>query len=331
VITVTADTRAVVMVNIWTIRSFFLNIILVVFGYVFPTLSSAKAVLAKDDEALREWLTYWAVFSIFTFLETIFDLLIWRLPFYAELKIVCVLWLSMPGFQGAFRVYNYVIRPYFEQYEDDIDELVDRVSDRIQAKASTHVQNILWQLLISPKDGLLPEMMRLFGFFQKFVSDEDQVREVSDSKAMSAHMLQDFKVMLIEGVYLEASTTNDDDSYCVVKMVLHEHRGHFITVEPVEKEAMAPLKLSIINIFSIIESEEDERDIVIEHDKCGDLFLRAPEVMESEAVVRGLQILLINNRSMHCRILKKAFSIIIAHRRGYESLKKAFQKLSLPR
>lgn len=311
--------------DIWTIRSFFLNICLIIFGYVFPTLSSAKAVLAADDESLREWLTYWAVFSIFTFLETIFDLLIWRLPFYAELKIVCVLWLSLPGFQGAFRVYSYVIRPYFEQYEEDIDIMVDKVSARIKAKAATHVRNILWQLLLSPKDGLMPEMLRLFGFFQKFVADEKHVKEDSDTKMMSAHMLQDFKMALIDGIHVEAST-RCGESFTVVRMTLHEDRGHYLTVCPVDNGTFEPLQLSIFGIYSVTADENDERDIIIEHGKQGELYLRTPEIMESEAVVAGLQIMQANNRSMHSRHIKKAFSIIIAHIR-FENLKYAFAVL----
>ena len=311
--------------NIWTIRSVFLNICLVIFGYLFPTLSSAKAVLAKDDDALREWLTYWAVFSVFTCLETVFDLLIWRLPFYEEFKIACVLWLSLPGFQGAFRVYNYVIHPYFEQYEEDIDSMVDKVSERIKAKAATHIQNIAWQLLLSPKDGLLPEMMRLVGFLQKFVVDEEHVKEDSDSKVISAHMLQDFKTMLIEGIHLEANMS-DEGAFCVVKMTLYEERGHYITIEPVENDDVEALRLSIFSMFSIAQSDQDERDIILEHDSCGELILRTPEALESEAVITGLQIMQMSNRHMHSRILKKAFSIVFAHLR-YENLKIAFNFL----
>lgn len=313
------------MLTIWSIRSFLLNLCLMIFGYVFPTLSSAKAVLAADDEALREWLTYWAVFSIFTFLEAVFDLLIWRLPFYSEMKIVCVLWLSLPGFQGAFRVYNYIIKPYFEQYEEDIDSMVDKVSVRIKAKAATHAQGILWQLLLSPKDGLMPEMLRLFGFLQQFVSNEEHVRQDSDSKSMSAHMLQDFKLAMIDGIYVEAAL-HKDKSFCVVKMALHEERGHFISVVPVDEGLMEPLQLSVRDIFSVTASERNEREIVLEHDKVGELCIRTPELLESEAVVAGMLIMQVNNRATHIRHLKKAFSIILAHLR-FENMKLAFDLL----
>jgi hypothetical protein len=181
--------------DIWSIRAFVTNLCFIIFGYVFPTLSSAKAILSKDDDGLREWLTYWAVFGMVMLLEEFFDFLLKRLPFYCEIKIACIFWLSLPGSQGAFKIYNYVIKPYFEQYEDDIDVMISEVTQKIKMKTSKHVQSIMWEIIFSPRDGLWPEIYRFGGFLKRFfVEEQEDFKINTENKAISAHLLKDFKV-----------------------------------------------------------------------------------------------------------------------------------------
>jgi hypothetical protein len=309
--------------NIWSVHSFIVSVVIIIFGYVFPILSSAKAILSRDEDALKEWLTYWAVFSIFIILEEFFDFLLWRLPFYGEVKIACIMWLSLPGFQGAYRVYNYLIQPYFEQYEEDIDEMIEEVSNKIQAKTKKHVQSILWQVLMSPSDGLLAEATRFFMFLKRFVNNEEEVKVNSEVKVMSAHLLKDFRAMMIEGMHLEVGSLKSEMK--VSKLSLVEERGHFIDIDFVEQSdrVIHFAKVPLLGVVNVSQDSEDNSIVCIEHCSVGDLFIRTPDSIDADAMIAGLQVIQMSTRSMHARLLKKAFSVVIAHS-NYEALSKSF-------
>ena len=54
---------------------------------------------------------------VFLFLRLLVFVLIVRVPFYCTIKILFVLWLSMPFTRGSLVLYNYVVAPQFAYYE----------------------------------------------------------------------------------------------------------------------------------------------------------------------------------------------------------------------
>jgi hypothetical protein len=329
---------------------------LIIFGYVFPCLSSAKAVITKDDDSLREWLTYWAVFSAFMMVETVLDLLVWKMPLYNEMKIVCILWLSLPGSQGAFRVYNYILKPYFEQYEEDIDDAISKISSRARAQASKHIQGILWQVFLSPQDGLLSELWKLAGFAQRFVNQEKEIKEENDTKALSAHLLQDFKSLLLEGVHVMAGADGCDlrvsrlylleetggcPSLNVVPVLHGDHGGtdHVAATKEEQGHAKSAISIPIFRIMyiSLLSPEEsgaaggcDQGGLILIESACNpaEVLLQTPDDMESEALIAGLQILQVNNRTRIARCWKKACAILMVQGK-FELQREAFRRLKL--
>jgi len=96
-------------------------------GFVFPAYLSFKAVESADTRDDTQWLTYWIVYSYFGILEFFSDYLLFWIPFYSLIKCSFLLW--MVNYNGASLIYSRFIRPFLQQKEAAIDEVVDRVED----------------------------------------------------------------------------------------------------------------------------------------------------------------------------------------------------------
>merc|ERR1711982_81219 len=85
--------------------------------FAYPAYMSFKAIdtieTLEDD---IQWLTYWIVFSFMSFLETYATAIISFVPFYFGFKIMFMIWLYHPKYQGASLVYKQVLRPMFYPY-----------------------------------------------------------------------------------------------------------------------------------------------------------------------------------------------------------------------
>jgi len=94
-------------------------------GFSYPVYASFKALKTENIEDDTEWLTYWVVFGTFILLEDFsslfFDETHWS-PIYYLLKLVFILWLALPRYQGANVVFNKVINPILSSYEKSIDQ-----------------------------------------------------------------------------------------------------------------------------------------------------------------------------------------------------------------
>ena len=87
------------MFALYDVRLFVSNILFSVFGYLSPSLSSVKAVMTEDIDAIREYLTYWVVLSISIFLGTILHAFNFFKYYSPEMKVFFVMWLTLPRFQ----------------------------------------------------------------------------------------------------------------------------------------------------------------------------------------------------------------------------------------
>ena len=55
------------------LRAVVSNIFIAFFGYLLPSLNSAKAIINDDVEGIEEMLCYWSVFSVFVLVSSIVD------------------------------------------------------------------------------------------------------------------------------------------------------------------------------------------------------------------------------------------------------------------
>ena len=101
-------------------------------GIVLPTYWSIKAIESNEGDDDKQWLTYWAVYAVFDFLDLFAGFILKIIPFYYILKLIFLIWCFMPNTQGALMVYNHIIKKFFIKYENNLDQLVNKVMKRSQ-------------------------------------------------------------------------------------------------------------------------------------------------------------------------------------------------------
>uniref|UniRef100_A0A5S6QXG0 Receptor expression-enhancing protein n=1 Tax=Trichuris muris TaxID=70415 RepID=A0A5S6QXG0_TRIMR len=77
---------------------------------VYPVYMSLLAIELRDGGENAQWLTYWIFFALFTIVDYSSDLVMAFLPVYWLLKCVLFLWLSVPMYKGAARVYQSLLQ-----------------------------------------------------------------------------------------------------------------------------------------------------------------------------------------------------------------------------
>ena len=112
---------------IFVIIGFFEKYITCIVGIVLPTYWSIKAIESNEGDDDKQWLTYWAVYAVFDFLDLFAGFILKIIPFYYILKLVFLIWCFMPNTQGALVVYNHIIKKFFIKYENSLDKLVNKV------------------------------------------------------------------------------------------------------------------------------------------------------------------------------------------------------------
>ena len=95
-------------------------------GVVLPSYWSIKAIESQEYGDEKQWLTYWAIYGIFTLLDHFANFILRIFPFYFVIKIFFLIWCFMPNTMGALFIYNKLIRPYFIKYEEKIDKKIEK-------------------------------------------------------------------------------------------------------------------------------------------------------------------------------------------------------------
>jgi hypothetical protein len=119
-----------------------LSVLLMTFTYLIPLLSSIRAVHHKDLQAYQQWLTY---FLLIFLLHPICAVL----RIHKLFRLIIVLYLSLPKFQGALFVYQEVIHVLLERYavERKVDEHIDKFKTSIKARLWNIAKDIGWSTL----------------------------------------------------------------------------------------------------------------------------------------------------------------------------------------
>ena len=123
------------MVGFLWILSFFSTHACHITSFMYPALKTWKAVENEDRENTNLWLLFWTIYSLIYLFETVFFFVVSRFWFYYELKLVFVLWLSLPTSQGARNIFDRAISPLLTQHEAAIDEWVDKLTPYLKKKA----------------------------------------------------------------------------------------------------------------------------------------------------------------------------------------------------
>ncbi|XP_058808848.1 receptor expression-enhancing protein 5 [Phymastichus coffea] len=97
-----------------------------IIGFTYPAYCSMKAIETKQKDDDTKWLTYWAVFAVFTIAEYFSDFIVGWFPIYWLAKCLFYIWLMIPTeYNGSLILYRRVIRPKFLQYQPNVDSLLE--------------------------------------------------------------------------------------------------------------------------------------------------------------------------------------------------------------
>eukprot|EP00898_Chlorokybus_atmophyticus_P003300 jgi/Chlat1/3971/Chrsp26S04214 len=148
---------------------------------LYPVLASSKVLQSKQrHREHKKWLTYWSVYGCVLFAERLSGRLLYCIPFYAQARLLFLLWLQLPYFdvmawspvhaflwtdallavpplikdmQGAQVVFDSVITPLLSQHmaqieavlsfgQKELDDLLRRYSKEL-ATISTALSSLL--------------------------------------------------------------------------------------------------------------------------------------------------------------------------------------------
>ncbi|KAL7471433.1 hypothetical protein ACHAXS_011721 [Conticribra weissflogii] len=164
------------------------------FGYFIPALSSVKAVVRKDTEAYHQWTTYWLILHLYiTIISPILHITLHPL-----FQLLAILWLSLPRYQGASVVYDRVVVPWVEKYEEHVDDAVDEAHRGMRRWFFARMGRLIWLLMGEGSNaigGLLEGVAGLvFGNSEILIVNENttntQMRDLTLQPSISTESLQ---------------------------------------------------------------------------------------------------------------------------------------------
>ncbi len=115
---------------------FFDKVITNLVGTLYPAYWSIIAIESNNSDMDIQWLTYWVVFAIFTFFDVFSSFILKFFPFYFFAKILFLIWLFLPNFQGATILYNYFIVRIFKKFEKNIEMVSSNIKKQFDDLAS---------------------------------------------------------------------------------------------------------------------------------------------------------------------------------------------------
>ncbi|KAL8541758.1 hypothetical protein ACS0TY_002858 [Phlomoides rotata] len=77
----------------------------------YPLFASIRAVENDSKYHMKKLIIYWTLFSLISLFEfTFLKLIVW-IPFWDSIRLIAIIWLVMPRFQGACHAYQILVRP----------------------------------------------------------------------------------------------------------------------------------------------------------------------------------------------------------------------------
>ncbi|CAH2043833.1 unnamed protein product [Thlaspi arvense] len=83
-----------------------------VVSLVYPLYASVRAIESRTHGDDKQWLTYWALYSLLKLFELTFYRIIDWIPLWPYAKLALTCWLVLPGMSGAAYVYENYVRSF---------------------------------------------------------------------------------------------------------------------------------------------------------------------------------------------------------------------------
>lgn len=95
-------------------------------GLLYPAYCSLKAVEARppNTRESKKWLVYWSVYGLLTAAERPLDRVLQWVPYYHAVKLLLLVWLQSPAYEGAARLYVEGLRPWLARVQPQLDDFL---------------------------------------------------------------------------------------------------------------------------------------------------------------------------------------------------------------
>ncbi|CAF1298966.1 unnamed protein product [Adineta steineri] len=102
----------------------------ILIGILYPSYQTYKSIKYQYYDQYQSLLCYWILYSLFQSFEFIFDQIFSLiLPFYYELKLIFIFWLTYKNISQL--LFYHFILIYLNKYENDIDYLFNNTIHRL--------------------------------------------------------------------------------------------------------------------------------------------------------------------------------------------------------
>ncbi|KAA8536379.1 hypothetical protein F0562_028857 [Nyssa sinensis] len=197
------------------------------FALGYPLCASIRAIETNSNSDMQKLITYWIIFSLISLFELGFVNLIEWLPYWPYLKLMATCWLVIPHFDGAYHVYELLVRPCFLVNPQDVINMFNE-----------------------PKEGLSLKQEDFLTVAERYLNENgaEALEKLIASKSKGAKPNHDVEVIKAEAnteKKVEASAIQMDcrDTRAVGKGLkfgdLNVAQEHIKAVEPAEKNAAA--------------------------------------------------------------------------------------------
>lgn len=116
-----------VLALVLTMTRWFSSYVTCLVGALCPTYMSLKALESPEEDDDTQFLTYWVVYGLFSVIDLFTGFIVKVFPLYYTIKLAFLIWLFMPNFKGATKIYKWVVEPLFKKYESKFDSGVNKI------------------------------------------------------------------------------------------------------------------------------------------------------------------------------------------------------------
>ncbi len=122
----------IVLILIFLFISFIDKILTIFFGMCVPLYLSIKSLRERQREKIRDWCKYWIIFSIFLNFENFFFPFLVEIRLYFFYKVVFLLILFLPQYNGADYFYTNILKELFIKYEEDLCDVTRTLAEKLK-------------------------------------------------------------------------------------------------------------------------------------------------------------------------------------------------------
>ena len=100
--------------------------------FFIPAYKTFKALESKDVKDDKRMLTFWICFGFVYLFDNVFSWIFSFIYFYHLFRAVLIIYLYVPRFDGATKIYDMIIHPLFNKYSSLINSYLEPIEKRTE-------------------------------------------------------------------------------------------------------------------------------------------------------------------------------------------------------